>query len=180
MAPARVYAVHDWGLTAGVVAAAVMTLYSAIVAKSYFLVMLSVALQVGALLWTSVGYLPRGQAALKGWAACRRRLCVAVWLRSCVALPCMSGSPIVSWPQCSRHCSAVSQKSCAILAKSLCWAWYRAMTPTVLRGCLGRGRLPHERLSGVTGVQTNMSMSTFSSWCIALSIALRPVTDMPT
>ena len=170
------HAVHDWGLTAGVVAAAVMTLYSAIVAKSYFLVMLSVALQVGALLWTSVGYLPRGQAALKGRAACRRRLCVAAWL--CGVAVCMSGSPIVSWPQCSRHCSAVSQKSCAILAKSLCWGWYRAMTPTALRGCLGRGRLPHEKLSGVTGVQTNMSMSTFSLWCISLSIALRPVTDM--
>lgn len=41
-----------------------MTLYSAIIARSYILVICSVSVQVGALLWSSVSYLPRGQAAL--------------------------------------------------------------------------------------------------------------------
>ena len=45
-------------------AAAGLTLYAAIIARSYILVMLAVAAQVATLLWSSVSYLPRGQAAL--------------------------------------------------------------------------------------------------------------------
>lgn len=41
-----------------------LTLYAAIIARSYILVMLAVSAQVGTLLWSSVSYLPRGQAAL--------------------------------------------------------------------------------------------------------------------
>lgn len=51
--------------TIAYVGSMVGTLYAAIIAKSYFLVIIAVCVQVAALLWTSVSYLPRGQAALK-------------------------------------------------------------------------------------------------------------------